>query len=130
MNKIKVYLTLIGEDFDPEAVSRQIGMPPDEIRLPGEILGNGRRFGHTEWSLETEREDRDDLEPLLRRLLNRLPCSPRRLKEIAEEHSAEWDILIWLTASGSESPLLIFPRDVIQFIGEMGAAVGFDNYIC
>lgn len=129
MNRIKVYLTLIGTDFDPEKVSQEIGMLADTVRLPYEILGNGHQFGHTEWCIETEQESRDDLEPLLRKVLARLPCSPERLSEIAKKHSAEWHILVWVMTYGDEGPILYFPKDIIQFMAKMGAQMGFDNYI-
>lgn len=129
MNKMKAYLTLIGDEFNFEDVSKQIGMSADSTRSPSEILKNGHRFGHTEWGIETEQEEREELEPLLRKLFARLPCSPQRLFEIAQKCCAEWHILIWLTTYGNECPILCFPVDIIQFMAEIHAQMGFDNYI-
>lgn len=129
MNKIKAYLTLVGEDFNIEVVSKQIGILADTVRLPDELLKNGRRFGHTEWGIETTQEECEELEPLLRKLLAKLPCGPQRLRKIAQSHSAEWHVLIWITTYGNECPELYFPTDIIQFMADIHAQMGFDHYI-
>lgn len=129
MNEVKIYLTLIGKEFDPEAVSRQAGMEADTVRLPNEILKNGCRFGHTEWGIETGLIRGDELEPLLRSLLGRISCTPQRLARIAKKYRAKWHILIWISTYGSDPPMIYFPEDIIQFMAQMHAQIGFDNYI-
>ncbi len=129
MNEMKVYLTLIGDRFDPEEVSAEIGMSADAIRLADEALRNGRRFGHTEWGIQTAKKRQEELEPLMLELFARLPCSPHRLYEIAQAHAACWHVLILVETYGDEPPILIFSEDTIQFLAAMHAQMGFDNYI-
>lgn len=129
MSRIKAYLTLIGENFNLEDISRQIGISADTTRFPDELLKNGRRFGHTEWGIETAQEEQEALEPVLRELFARLPCSPQHLCEIAQGCSAEWHVLIWITTCGNKCPVLYFPMDIIQLMAEMKAQMGFDYYI-
>lgn len=129
MNKMQAHLTLIGEDFDTNSVSGRIGMFPDKTRQKDEVLKNGRLFGHTEWGIETSVETCDDVEPLLRKLFRRIPCTPQVLYEIGKECSADWHILILLRTYGTEGPIIVFSEDLIQYLAQIHAQIGFDNYI-
>ena len=45
MTQIWGHLTLIGDDFDLDYVTRELGTVPMTQRKPDEILGNGKAFG-------------------------------------------------------------------------------------
>lgn len=129
MAKIRAYLTLVGEDFDVDQVSLEIGMTPDEVRHKDERLGNGSLFGHTEWGIETELKKSDEVEPVLRELFSRINCDPVVLKEVGLKFKAEWHLLILVRIYDEDMPVLFFPADIIQFAAQIGAQIGFDTYL-
>lgn len=129
MAQIRAYLTLIGDDFDANLVSKQIGLDADEVRVKDEVLGNGQLFGHTEWGIETRVEDCDEVGPVLQRLFDRVPCSPQILYEVSRRCMAEWHILILLKIYNADAPVIYFPESIIQYAAQIHAQIGFDCYI-
>lgn len=129
MDRIKVYLTLIGNEFDPNYVTEKTGIEPDSIRTKHEKLGNGEFFGHTEWGIESPLVTGKEIEPVLWQLFDRLSCTPQTLYKIGEECGGKWDILFLLEICDEDGPVLYFSRNTIQYAAEMGAAIGFDTYI-
>ena len=128
MAEIKVYLTLIGDDFDPNYVTKEIGIRPVYVREKNEILGNGRLFGHFEWGIETELMQTDDLSNIPDQLISTIPCGLDVLLHIAQKCKAQWNVLILVNVYDS-FPALYFSKDFIQVAGYIGATVGFDVYL-
>ena len=129
MALIKAYLTLIGDQFDPERVTKRLCLKPDCIRFPAEILANGRLFGHTEWGIETEKQETDDVETKLKQLFLRVEHCIDDMGKLAEEISAEWNILLYVKSIAEDFPTIIFSSETIQNMAKMKAAIGFDTYI-
>ena len=129
MTEIKVYLTLIGTDFDTEYVTAQLGIQPDEVREKNELLGNGRKFGHTEWGICSELQVADELEPILRETVSRFKCDTPLLYNLCSICNAEWHLLILLKIYDEDTPFLYFPADIVHFLGDIRAQIGFDNYM-
>ena len=46
---IELRLTLVGNDFNVELVTKTLGITPNFTRDKKEILKNGKEFGDTEW---------------------------------------------------------------------------------
>ena len=128
MAEIRAYLTLIGDEFDVDYVSKEMKMDPDEIRKKDEILRNGSLFGHTEWGLETRLEIGDEVEPVLRQLINRTISNVDTMRKLSKELHAAWHILILLKVYNA-SPAIILPLDILQYAVEIGAGIGFDTYV-
>ena len=126
---IKAYLTLIGDQFDPEWVTERIGIKPDSVRLPSELLSNGRLFGHTEWGVETEKLEADDVETVLEQLFLRVKVCMDDMGKLAEEASAAWNILVYVKSEACHFPYIIFSAETIRNMAKMKATIGFDTYI-
>ena len=129
MAQIRAYLTLIGAEFNTDFVTSQIGIQPDEIRQKDEMLPNGKRFGKTQWGVHTDKISTDELAPVLRKLIERFDCGTACLRGLLSTCNAEWHLLILLEVYNEERPVLYFPSDVIHFLGEIDAQVGFDDYM-
>ena len=129
MAEIKAYLTLIGDDFDLDGVSLSCGIHPTYTRHKNEKLGNGKRFGHTEWGIETDLLVTDDIENVLSELTSKITCSPQTLYEMAQKYSAEWHVLVLLRIFSGEMPVLFFSAEFIQLAAQLHAKIGFDTYV-
>lgn len=128
MAEIKAYITLIGADYDINYVTELIGIQPDNIRRCDEILGNGKRFGHTEWGIETQTEVGDDVEAVLKQLIHRAKSKIGMMQKAAENCCATWDVLIMIKVY-DDMPLILFSTETIKFLYEIQAKVGFDTYL-
>lgn len=130
MAVMQVHLTLIGDDFDTAYVTGETGMQPDYLREKDEVLPSGRLFGHTEWGIETERVQSDDLEELLTPFISRISCESSTLLRLCDECSAEWHLLILVEIYDDYSPALYFSTEIVRFAASINAQIGFDTYVC
>ena len=126
---IKAYLTLIGDQFDPEWVTERLGIKPDSVRLPSELLSNGRLFGHTEWGMETEKQEADDVEAVLQQLFVRVKDCMDEMGKLAEETSAAWNILVYVKSTVEDFPDIVFSAETIRKMALIRATIGLDTYI-
>ena len=128
MAEIKIYLTLIGDDFDCNYVTRIVGLQPSTLRDKNEVLGNGREFGHYEWGIETDLIHTDDLSDIPDKFVLTIPCSSKQLFSLAAELKAQWHIL-FLVEVYDVFPALYFSAEFIKFAADIGAQFGFDTYL-
>lgn len=126
---VKAYLTLIGDQFDPERITGRLGVKPDTVRLPSEVLPNGRLFGHTEWGVETEKQEADDVETVLEQLFLRMKGCMEEMGELDEEASAVWNILVYVKSTAEDFPNIVFSAETVRKMAKMKATIGFDTYI-
>ena len=128
MAEIQVYLTLAGDEFDSNYVTNVIGLSPTHLRDKNELLGNGRLFGHCEWSIETELIHTDDLSDILDSFFSILPCNPDVLSSVARRVNAQWSILILIKAVDS-FPAVYFSQKFLKIAAEIEADIGLDVYL-
>ena len=128
MAKISSHLTLIGDYFDLDYVTRLSGMNPTYLRRNDERLNNGRLFGHTEWGIASEPMEDDSIELSLDELLSKITCDPVELYEIAQSCNASWHIVIVIYFEQDELPMLYLSQRFIQVAGQLHAEMGFDTY--
>ena len=122
---IKMYLTLIGDNFDPTYITKRLGMNPDEVRVKDEILGNGRKFGHYEWGICSSESEADSLQEVINEILERISDKIPHLASIAKEVNAGWEILFTIDIY-HDFPAVIFPKSFIRAVAELDAEIGFD----
>ena len=126
MATITAYMTLIGEVFDPKLVTETIGIVPEIIRLPDEKLGNGRCFGHTEWSIIFVKEKCKDISELLKTIRIQFIDKADVLLEVATACNAVWHLLFYFESTGDDMPAVYFSKNEVSFAASIGAEIGFD----
>ncbi len=84
MAEVIVYLTLIGHDFDPEKVTRELGVIPTEVRYKNEVLNNGKMFGHTEWSYDTGKISTYDISNSFSCIISKFSGIVNIMREVAD----------------------------------------------
>ena len=125
MAQIRGHLTLIGENFDLPFVSQTLGVTPTWQKKAGDILGNGKAFGHCEWGVSTESFNTDDFSVVADALVNVSPSAYGAMVEIAKKTNSNWHILFSIDASG-EFPVIVLSPLFSKFASEIGAEIGFD----
>ena len=128
MAEIKIYLTLIGDDLDPDIITKTVGLQPTEVRDKNEILGNGRLFSHCEWGIESELIRTEDLSDIPDSFLRILPCGSEVLLNLAHEFNAQWNILILIRVTES-FPAVYFSPEFVKKAADIEATVGLDVYL-
>lgn len=125
---VVIYVTLVGKNIDHSAVDQAMGIPASNIRRRTEKLGNGRLFGHDEWTYQTDVVKTTDIDEVFKVTLSRLWPRSSLMKTMAHELDAEWNILVYIKDIGHGLPSLVIPSDAIQFAASIEAAIGFDIY--
>ena len=124
---------LVGEDLDPEAVSRALGLEPDVARAKGEEITAGRvgparqqRTGI--WSLSTENHlTSTSLDSHLGHLLGRIEPSRSQLEALRRDDDIRADFLCyWRSATGHGGPEV--SAETLGRIAALGASLGIDFY--
>lgn len=130
MAKTYSYLTLVGDVYDTERVTELMKITPDSIRKKGEPVGKNPSFGFTEWSLESGEMELDNVQAAINAIMEKVPCTPEIMRQVADETSAEWNLLIVVYFYGGQLPNLSLSSDTIRFAEHIGAVIGFDRYFC
>ena len=126
---VRAYLTMIGKEFNPDLVTDLLNITPDQVRTPLEILPNGNYFHHTEWGIETARQEVDDVETVIRQLLDRVSGRLDDMAAVAESVSAQWHVLVCVKSGTSDFPYIIFSAQTICELAKIKAQMGFDTYL-
>ena len=126
MTGVQAYLTMTGGSFDTDLVTERIGLAPDILRRR-EAGSHGEVS--TEWGIRTELEisHNDEVEPVLRSLLSRIPCGPQVLCDTARECSAVWSIRLILETYDWEAPIIIFYQDILQYAAQIHADISVED---
>jgi len=122
-------LTLVGNDFDINYVTESLGVAPTYTRSKDEILGNGRRFGHTEWGIGTDCEESLDIEVQFAKISNQFKGKEHELAKVSKYCNAEWSILIVIKIENGDIPAMVFTRSMLDFCNKIDAEIGFDIYV-
>lgn len=126
---VSAYFTLIGDDFDVNYVTNVLDITPSETRYKDEILGNGRKFGHTEWGISTGHEVSLDINNQFNTIFALVYDKIDLLSQLCVECNAEWHILFVITIENGYAPAMYFKKDFIHFAAAIDAQIGFDTYI-
>lgn len=115
-----VHFTLIGEDYNPDYVTRRTDIAPCRA-IHGDIPFDGASAPLSDWSIHTETVSSFELSPLLAQFSDLLLGSGELLREIAESCGAKWHIVFSISIRDMEPSAIILPPEFFRFCGEIGA---------
>lgn len=128
-NEAEVYFALYGTDFDPEEVTRRVGLEPTSIKRKGEP--KTRR--HSFWQISSGRVEGDiiDVYEMSSALVTLLAPRSAEIANTRQELALEavLEVVLWITTDESIStPAIGFDREVISFLHTVGATIDVDTY--
>ena len=126
---IELRLTLVGNDFNVELVTKTLGITPNFTRDKKEILKNGKEFGDTEWGVAFQKHPSWDIEEHFNEMLRLFKGKEEKLVEVAEKCNAEWNLVYVIEIENGDKPAIGFTKSMISFLYDIKAEVGFDYYI-
>lgn len=123
---IKIAFTLTGDAFDPELVTRVLGIKPTATWRKGEVVPRTTvRLKHDGWRIATEEVETVDLPSQVRRVLEKVMPHAHSVRKVCEELnlSAELNCIVYVD---DEFPVIHFDRDILQSIIALNAEVDVD----
>ncbi len=127
---INIELSIVGDDFDIELVSKELDIEPTEIKKKGELLPNKKnRNIETSWSFMTGIEKSLDVRIQLCKLMDIFYKKIDKLKEICLYFNTKVFVSILIIVKNQQTPSLHFGKEEILFFNEINAELDIDIYI-
>lgn len=127
---INIELSIVGDDFDIELVSKKLDIEPTEIKKKGELLPNKKnRNIETSWSFMTGLEKSLDVRIQLCKLMDIFYKKINKLKEICLYFNTKVFVSILIIVKNKQTPSLHFGKEEILFFNEINAELDIDIYI-
>lgn len=129
MNRGEVFFELFGDAFDPDEVTRLLGMEPTSVAYKG--VPSTRK--HSMWTLSggAVEDDIVDVYELSSSLVAKLAPHADMINHARERFGLESALSVVLTITTDDSkstPAIGFDRSVVAFLARVGAWVDVDTY--
>jgi hypothetical protein len=128
MNEGEVYLGLFGDDFDPDAVTRIIGLKPTRIMRKG-----NPRPKRSSWEFSTGKIKGEvvDVYEMASSLVKKLAPYENQILNAKNDLDldAVLEVVLTITCDDSKStPAIGFEGNVLTFLNKIGATIDIDTY--
>lgn len=121
---------LTGHGFDPESISRRIGLEPMKTWKEGDRIQNSQlRRKHSGWVWSSCREETLDLGKQVGALLEQLRPYLSHINSVREEFRLEAEISCAVYI-GKQAPAVYFDRSTVNLANELQAEIDIDLYVC
>lgn len=129
MNQGEVYFALFGDAFDPEEVTRLVGVEPTSVAFKG----SPRTRKHTVWRFSSGKVESDlvDVYEMTSSLVAKLAPHVDKINLAQERFALESSLSVVLTITTDDSkstPAIGLERSVVAFLAQVGAWVDVDTY--
>lgn len=131
-NEGRVYFALDGDDFDPDELTKFLGIEPTSIMRKGSrIVGKIPKM--SSWQLSTENlvSEYVDVFEMSTEIVHKL--KPK--KELILQAKARFnvtprlEVVLWFSVNENHStPAIGFEVETVEFLGEIGASIDIDTY--
>ncbi|MGN6276883.1 MAG: DUF4279 domain-containing protein [Solirubrobacterales bacterium] len=127
--KVNLYFRFYGEAFDPDEITRRLGIEPTTSFRPGDPItkdgqGTWRGYG---WMVEIGPSRTLAVDSLLQEFRQRFDVSASAVKALCRDLSVNLVILCGVGVEGAETaPSLFFPSSFLEWVTELGASLNVD----
>ena len=131
-NKARVHFTLGGYHFNPDDITRHIGLEPTRVDASG-MGGSLDKPSLSFWELSTETVTDDiDIYKMTEGLIKQVEPAKEKILQIIKSHnlSPRIEVVLVLSVDKDESePEVGFGARTIKFLSEIGAFINVDYKI-
>lgn len=132
-NRGRVHFTLAGYHFNPDDITRLLGIEPTSVNSAGTSSGLDKPV-LSSWELSTDTvtengTDEVDIYKLTETILKQLEPIKEKILQVCKSHNLSPRIGVVLTLSvdkGENCPDVGFGARVVKFLAEIGAFVNID----
>jgi hypothetical protein len=131
-NEGRVYFAFDGDDFDPDDITKLLGLEPTNIKRKGSRIP-GKVPKINSWELSTDQivDEYIDVFELSTKIVSMLKPKLDLILEAKKRFNAEPRFQVVLTFSTNEehsTPAIGFEIETTEFLGAIGAFVDIDTY--
>jgi hypothetical protein len=126
---VGLYFRFYGDAFDPDEITRRLGVEPTKkFRLGEPITEDGRaRWPSYGWIIEVGPRKALDIEDMLPELRERADVSPKAVKQLCADLNLDLVITCGVgVGEADDYPGMFFPADFLAWVVELGASVNVD----
>jgi hypothetical protein len=125
-----MYFRFYGDSFDPDEITRRLGIQPTIRFRPGDPItkdGQGRRRGYG-WMLKVDGRDTIEIADMLHELQQRVSVPAQKVREVCSDLGVEPVVIcgVGQHEDADTTPALFFPADFIEWLNEMSASLNVD----
>jgi len=126
---IMVEFCIIGEDFNPEEITKKLLIEPTEYYVKG--TKNARDFERMEscWSISTGYIETLYIGEVLDMLLDKLANKKEIIIRLKEDYDLTCKFFVVINIEENMKPAIYLDKNVIEFAGSLEAEFDFDLYI-
>jgi len=128
MNEGEVYFALFGDEFEPDEVTKIIGIEPTNTRRKGNPIPRCTSWEYSTGMIEDEVVDVFEMSSSL---IATLAPHAEKIIKAKEMYGlrAVLEVILTVTSDDSKStPAIGFESDVITFLHKVGATIDIDTY--
>ena len=131
-NEGRVYFALDGDDFEPDVVTKILGILPTSVMRKGSKIPN-KLPAKNSWELSTENVVNDyiDVFAMAESITDTLVPVKDKLKGVIETYNLvpRLEVVLWFSVNEEHStPAIGFEPSTLSFLGEIGAFIDIDTY--
>ena len=131
-NEGRVYFALDGDNFEPDDVTKLLGIEPTSVKRKGSRVP-GKIPNTNSWQLSTENTVHEyiDVFEMAKEIINKLIPVKDLIIQAKKRFnvSARLEVVLWFSMNEEHStPAIGFEVDTVKFLGEIGAFIDIDTY--
>jgi len=128
-NQGEVYFALMGDDVDPDLITRKLGITPSEISRKGVPIPK-----FDSWRLSTGKLSAGcvDVYAMAEQIVAVLLPKAEEIQDLIRKYNLTAYlnvVLIFANDEHTSTPAIGFSRDIIQFLAKVDAAIDVDTYV-
>lgn len=128
--QIGVSLRIMGEVFDIEKLTEQLGVLPSETWYKGDLIRNtGKRRTYTAWIYNIDRLETLDIGILVFQIRTLFSEKTDKIVPLKNQYNLDIWIDFVVVVENQEPPAIYFDSDFISFAAQIGAQFDIDTYI-
>jgi len=127
--RVSLYLRFYGDIFDPDEITRRLGLEPTSRFRPGDPItedGRGRRRGYG-WFLKIGPQETLDIDDLLHEFREQVAVSPQVVRRLCRDLNLDLVVVCGVGGGGADTlPATFFPTEFLDWTVELGASLNVD----
>ena len=130
-DKSYAYFALMGDDFDPAAITKVLGIEPTDSWRKGDPGKHIQRLKYTGWELRSSRDEPLDMNSLIKEVIDQLKGKEQQINQLKIRYGLTSVIRLVMyidTHEESSTPFLGHEKEEISFLYETKTGTDVDIY--
>jgi hypothetical protein len=126
-NKISVALLVAGLDFDPDEITKHIGLPPSETHRFGEPIGRTKAvYKLNMWRLRSRLSNTTGIQEQIKDVLDQLSPVWSSARAVSQRYQTELECVVYVY---DHMPELHFDAATVDLLAQLNCDIDLDIYV-